>query len=243
MNYSLEDVKNSIPEEKKKIDKMDIWVYYFVRPVSFYVTWVCMKFKLSANNASFFSIIISLTGFFFLSKGTFVSILIGLIIMNFWIIFDCVDGNIARVTKSSSTYGTFLDALSGYIYMTLLYFGLGIAVFKYNHVFLEVDNKWLFIVIGSLASISCLLPRLVDHKVTTLFKDNNSNVSDKNSYGVFKLIALNIAGAAGLMNPLMIIFFLLNLLDLYLLIYTSIHLLICVYSILKSIKRARSFNE
>lgn len=236
--YSLTDIINSRDEHKKYIDKIDLWVFIVVRPLANLLTWFFLRFKMSANFATLLSTIIGFIGAGILVFGTTDwTLLIGLIIMNLWIVFDCIDGNIARTTKKSSPLGTYFDGLSGYSYVALLYTSLGVAVFKNYGLELNGTNYgWLYMLLGALASMMCILPRLFEHKALSSFKEYKSEITDKDNYSLFYIIGLNIGGMAGLSNPLMIVAFFMHALNVYLVLYFIIQTFIGLFSIRKTLK-------
>lgn len=238
-NYSLHEISSCRSKEKVHIDNIDIWVRLVIRPLSYIFTWLFLKLKVSANQATAFSAVVSVVGSLFLLFGDRSSITVGLIIMNFWIVFDCIDGNISRVTKTASKKGMFFDGISGYLYITLLYLSLGVSAYHLT----EYDANYLFLIFGFSTSILVILPRLINHKMSVIFNSNGSEISEKNSYGVIMIIGLNVAGAAGLANPLMIVFFFLNHLDWYVFIYFIIHLCIGLYSFFTTMKTVRKIRE
>ncbi|WP_436666720.1 CDP-alcohol phosphatidyltransferase family protein [Latilactobacillus sakei] len=239
--YSLQDIKNSRSAQKRYIDKIDVWVFYVVRPLANLLTWVLLKLKLTANMATLISTIIGVIGEILLVTTSNNQTLVGLIFINLWIVFDCIDGNIARTTKNSNKLGEYYDGLSGYTFVAFLYLALGINVYlNYDMVIAGTNYNWLFIVIGSLASMACIFPRLVEHKAGTLLEGYHSNIRDKDNYSLFYIVGLNIAGMAGLSNPLMIVAYFLNMLDKYLIFYFIVQMFIALYSIYKTLKGIRS---
>lgn len=226
MNYSLRDIRNSRDTAKKYIDRIDVWVYFIVRPVANLLTWLFLKIRVSANTATFISTMIGFFGagvLIFGTSGKFV--LLGLILLNLWIVFDCIDGNIARTTKTSSLVGTYLDGISGYFYVSLLYTSLGVAVYKNYSLEINGQNySWIYMLMGALTSMVCILPRLFEHKAQTLFSNYDSEIMDKNNYSIFYIIGLNVAGMAGLSNPLMIVAYVFNCLNYYLFFYFIVQL-------------------
>jgi phosphatidylglycerophosphate synthase len=231
MNYSYQDIVASRSPEKRKIDMMDIWVFIVVRPLSFVLTYLLMKLKVTANQATFLSFCLSIIGSILLATQSHTQTLVGLIVMNLWIVFDCVDGNIARTTGKSSLYGEFLDGISGYAYTSLLYLALATNVVIQNPI-----NNWWVLILGAMTSIFTILPRLIEHKANNMFETYKRGITDKSTYSLFHVIGLNVAGMAGLSNPLMIVFFLLGSLKWYIVLYFFIHGGIAILSILKTIK-------
>ncbi|MCJ7645568.1 CDP-alcohol phosphatidyltransferase family protein, partial [bacterium] len=123
----MEGIKISMEEESRKVtikdiratyskDKMvserrnKVWLYYTGRLPSFYVTWIFLRLNMSANQATYISIIIGLGSCIFLALGSYTLKLAGAFLASLYLLLDCVDGNIARSTKSSSPFGKFIDA-------------------------------------------------------------------------------------------------------------------------------------
>lgn len=237
MKYSLEQIINSRSEHKKYIDKLDIWVYLIVRPLSNILTWIFLRLHLTANLATLVATLIGFIGTVLLMIPGHT--LLGLILINLWIVFDCIDGNIARTTKTSSKIGEFLDGVSGYIFLSLLYMGIGVSVFHdYGLIIGSRNQAWIYILMGAVTSMACILPRLIDNKAKTMFTNYKSDVSNKDGYSPIFILALNISGVAGLANPLMIIAYATGTLNLYLVAYFCIQSAIggaAVYKTLKSI--------
>lgn len=243
--YSLKDIVDSRDDHKKYIDKIDIWVFLVVRPFANLLTWLVLKIKMTANFATLLSTIIGFVGALTLIIGNSNnSLLIGIIIMNFWIVFDCIDGNIARTTKKSSLLGTYFDGISGYCYVSLLYTSLGVAIFKhYNLVAGSMNLDWIYILLGALTSMMCILPRLFEHKALSLFENYQSKITDKDNYSWFYILGLNIAGMAGLSNPLMLVAYFTGTLNFYLFAYFFIQLFIGMYSIIKTLSGVIHFSK
>jgi len=237
MEVSIKKIKESLPAEKNKIDKLDLWVFYFIRPISYYFTWVFVKAKFTPTMATALSMIVGIIGeIVIIPNGRFFH-LFGALVINLWIVLDCVDGNIARFKKQTSIFGEFLDGLSGYLFTGFLYTCLGMSVFFSDQsISIFESQKWIYILIGCLTSFVTIFPRLIDHKARTLFFEYQSKTTDKNEYNIFKIIGLNIAGMAGLCNPLLFIAAMTNFLNLYLLFYFFVHSLIAIYSISSTIK-------
>lgn len=226
MNYSIREIANSRSPDKKRTDAMDVWVHYVIRPLSYPVTWLALRLNLSANQVSVASMLLALAGCLLLLTADFRIGLVGVILLNLWIVLDCVDGNIARVKRSASPTGEFFDALSGYFFTALLYVFLSVNAFLNGS-----QIGWPILVIGGLTSMLTIFPRLIEHKAANVFADIDRTTTNKMSYGPAQIVALNVAGMAGLANPLFLIAFLLHRLDLYILAYFVIHLAIAVYSI------------
>jgi phosphatidylglycerophosphate synthase len=91
--------------------------------------------------------------------------IVGVVLINLWIVLDCCDGNIARVTKKSSYMGEFIDAVSGYVICAFNFLAIGLAAYNRSTLLFGEKNVWL-VVIGAVACISNLFARLIYQKYT-----------------------------------------------------------------------------
>ena len=112
MKYTAKYFKESLPEWKRKKDSILGKLIY--RPISFPISSFLSNRGVSANIISYSSIFIALMACTcFLLRG-FVFHIVGTILVAFWIVMDCVDGNIARSVKKIA-FGDFADGIGGYI--------------------------------------------------------------------------------------------------------------------------------
>jgi phosphatidylglycerophosphate synthase len=134
-----------------------------VRKLSFLFTYVFINIGFSPWLASVLSVFVALAGSILLMLPNYVCVVIGMILVEFWLILDCVDGNIARCKKESSEMGSFIDALSGYYISAFVYLGTGVAAYNFS----PLENyKFAFVIIGAISAISGLLSRLIHQKYT-----------------------------------------------------------------------------
>ena len=82
--------------------------------------------------------------------------------MIFWLILDCVDGNLARCVKKQP-FGEFADSMSSYFLVGFMGAAMGIAAFFEGGILFEAGSPWI-ILIGALASSSDTMMRLVYQK-------------------------------------------------------------------------------
>ena len=88
-------------------------------------------------------------------------IIAGALLFNFFALLDCVDGNIARVKKQESLWGSFVDALGGYVAFACVLPAAGIAAENLKQVNIPMIDSFNFIVIGMIAAVSNLTMRLI----------------------------------------------------------------------------------
>ncbi len=86
---------------------------YIFRPMGFLLTWLAIRVEMTTEAVSWLSLMVGLTGCLFLMSGWEQAIPVGLGLLLFFNLLDCVDGSIARATKSENPYGKFLDSICG----------------------------------------------------------------------------------------------------------------------------------
>lgn len=160
-------------------DRNEIWTYYVVRPISFHLTAVFIRAGITANQVTWLSFAVLLLGCALLGFGSYLAAVLGAGLINGWLLLDCVDGNIARHQKTSSTYGAFLDTMGGYGAYALVFFAAGIGAWTrpgdlgwmaFRSENMAVDGAvWLSL--GAWASIAALWSRLVFQKFKNCFGD------------------------------------------------------------------------
>ena len=160
MFYSLNTIVKSLP--KKKNSKSSLWVKTIVRPLSFLFTFVFINLRFSAWAVSVLSVAVALGGCTLLCIDSFACRVIGVILVEFWLILDCVDGNIARVKKTSSPMGSFIDALSGYYITAFVFLAIGVSASYTTSVFNDYSS--LFVILGGISAIAGILSRTIHQK-------------------------------------------------------------------------------
>lgn len=225
--------------EKRKSAKNDYFAFYVGRPLSYILTIPFLYTNISPNTVSLISILPIILGFILMSIGKTNSILIlGWICFFAWNLLDGVDGNIARYKKQFSPMGSVYDAMSGYIAMVLSFFAWGVAAAHNGGILtqlVEIEND-IYIIMGALSGVFVIFPRFIMHKaINTIIGDTArlSAIKDKSEYGLAKLVALNITSISGFVQVLMLLAIILNMLDLFTIVYFILNLLVMVVSLKK----------
>jgi phosphatidylglycerophosphate synthase len=164
--------------EKRDEDRHEVWTYYVARPLSFPLTALCLRLGISANQATGLSVGFFGAGALLLAFGSPGAALLGALLVNAWLVVDCIDGNIARYTGTASAYGGFADAVSGYVVLGSVCFSAGLGAFAEPSQTLL--GQWLgwgrselvfAIVLGAWASLAALWIRLVYQKWQNTFPE------------------------------------------------------------------------
>lgn len=91
--------------------KEDLWSWYVLRRISIYITILFEKLKLTPNAVSWLSVLFVLLSGLFMVMATPISFILAFFAYNIGYLFDCVDGELARLTKKTSKLGFFIDML------------------------------------------------------------------------------------------------------------------------------------
>ena len=103
---------------------------FFLRKISKLFTWLAVRLKMTPNQVTLISFAIGLWSAYEFSKGSFWGIFAGAVLLQFSIIIDCVDGELARYTRQFSQLGAWLDAITDRIKEYLVFFALAYGAAK-----------------------------------------------------------------------------------------------------------------
>ena len=228
--YSAKDFKNSFPEWKRQKDSF--LVRHFFRPLSFYSAAIAANIGLSANQVSLISLpmgIVSASLFVFPLK---VCHILGAIVAWIWMLMDCTDGNLARTIKKEK-YGEFIDALSSYVFLPLLFLGIGMGAY-YDGGLLPIAHNPLLILCGAYSGLFDVLPRLAYQKLrytelTEKYEIVDSIQSESKGYKrILRELGLN-----GLFLPALLLCSIIGTLDILVVFYFCIQTLLFIGSLAK----------
>jgi phosphatidylglycerophosphate synthase len=219
--------------DKVAEDRHEIWTFYVARPLSFPITALCLRLGISANQATALSVPLYLAGGLLLAMGSWPAAVVGALLVNAWLVVDCVDGNIARYLRTASPFGGFADAISGYIVLGTLCFFTGIGAFLDPSQTLagrllgaSQTDLALVLIAGAWASLAALWIRLVYQKWSNTFpgdRERHSLMSPEEG-GAPSLgsrvarFGNNLLNISGLLLPLLLAAVLLRLLDVFVLV-------------------------
>ena len=233
MKYTMNDIKSSLT--KKKNSRSSLWVQLWVRKASFPVTYLFINTGWSANMVSIFSWIIIFFAAILLSINSFSCMLAGVILTNFWLVLDCVDGNIARVKKTKTFMGDFFDAVAGYGPFSFITIGLGMAAYHTSFIFSEQYRVYL-ILIGGIGAMCNLYMRLIHQKylncvfvakrILNEFEDITlADTEDKKSFAYIREQIDKNLGVSGLFMPWLFVALFTNTFDIMVICYATYYIL------------------
>jgi phosphatidylglycerophosphate synthase len=146
------------------------------RWISFLISALFIKYGISANTVTGFSILLcSLLPLVLLLSPDVAYIYLALAGISIAIL-DCVDGNIARVTNTTSSQGQYLDFITDIFYRIFLYSTLGflIQTDSVDDVFLSRYAAYFCL----LAAVFAIFARLCRDYTEKSFSYNNKTVAD-----------------------------------------------------------------
>lgn len=254
---TLNKIRLSYARVKRDQDREDLWIYYVIRKISFYPTWLFLKIGISANQATFFSIIVGTIGCSFLAFGNYATRIMGALLVNFWIILDCVDGNIARYKETSSDYGEFIDALGGYLLNAILFLSVGIGAFRNpessfkfaNRIFAGNLDKTILVILGAWGSLAVIFSRLIFHKFMNIFSqaknaETKSEIEfSKGSQRVVFLIAHNIVSFSGFLLPILFMAVIFRLLAMFVFLYALMNTIILIVTTYRVVLKSQKLES
>jgi phosphatidylglycerophosphate synthase len=138
---SMQIQKLSIPRLRLKMANRandGFFSVYVLRRFSKLLTWVAVKIGATPNQVTIASFAIGLYAAFLFAQGDFWSILLGAILLQVSIIVDCVDGELARYTRTFSELGAWLDAITDRVKEYAVFLGLAYGAYVQNG-----QNLWL----------------------------------------------------------------------------------------------------
>ncbi len=238
MKYSLKEIYNSMPKNKSRVSSF--WVKLVARRLSYLFTFFLVNMGCSANFVSVLSGVVVFAGCVLLSINNTVCIILGVVFINLWIVLDCCDGNIARVTKKSSYMGEFVDAVSGYVICAFNLLAVGIAAYNRSSL-LFGEHSVLLIIIGAVGCLSNIFSRLVYQKYTNCYFVTECKVKGSATYTpenyshydpnakknlvYYRLRIDRQLGISGLFMPFLIVAAIFNIYDIMVCLYSAYHVL------------------
>ena len=158
--YTASFFRETWPEWKKKKDPLI--AQFFYRPLSFYISSFCANRGISANSVSYFSILVALGCCLCYVFANHKLHIIGALLVNLWLLLDCVDGNIARSIRKQP-FGKFADAASSLFLISFLYLSISFAVYYEGGLVVEKSNV-MIIVLDAVGVVSDSFMRLLYHQ-------------------------------------------------------------------------------
>jgi phosphatidylglycerophosphate synthase len=153
MNW-FREYKNSLKMAEVE-EVIDIILY---RPLAFLLVKSVYHTKIKPDHLTLAAMGMGLLGGLFYSRGSHLTCIIGAVFYLLFNIFDCSDGQLARIKKNGSSVGRLLDGIADYIAAIAIYAGIAIG---YSN---DPQQPSSIVILISLAGISIIVQEsLVDY--------------------------------------------------------------------------------
>lgn len=150
--YTLSEVRASYTPEKAREEWHGDWISALLyRPISFWITPPLLNLGVSASQVTGFALLLALLLPLLALLGNGVAHVWVAALATLFVILDCVDGNIARVRKSASKSGHYLDFVTDLVFRVCLYGALGMLAER------EASPLWM----DGLSLAACFLAALI----------------------------------------------------------------------------------
>ena len=159
--YTPKFFYDNLPSWKKKKDSLIVNIFY--RPLSFLTSSLCANCKVKANVVTVFSVFVGIASSALFVFGNYTLAIIGAALLNFWLLLDATDGNLARCVEKQP-YGEFLDALGSYVITASMGICYGIYIYRNPGLISSGDYRVLFLILGAFASVFDIAMRLIHQK-------------------------------------------------------------------------------
>ena len=174
---------NIIFNEARKNDSL--LVYYFYRRVSFFIASKIIIFtSITPNQITLFSFSLAVITSFFIGIGKYPYLISGGVLLHLVYIFDCLDGDTARLKNLRSKFGEWLDHNTDIWKIVLLYSSIAIGYYR------QSGKNEAFILLSLLLATRFIL-NIAVADLDRIFSDETNNiVIPKNIYKFGKLIGI-----------------------------------------------------
>ena len=263
MNVSIKDVLATYTDEKRESEREEAWVYYVIRPLSWYPSLWFINGNISANKVTVLSIVFVFAASILIFFGNLTAALVGSLCLFLWGVLDCSDGTVARFKKKTNEQGhylgEFLDAAGAYaVYAAIipalgvysLNGNTGIYGLSVNHIITDLIRKSLgineanitilFLSLAWWTAVASMTSRLLFQKYKTLKGGEFLEIKrSKSSLGLKKLLVAlsqNIISATNFFLPLLIIALLTGGSLWYIFIYALLNSAMLFFTVIKIVK-------
>jgi phosphatidylglycerophosphate synthase len=127
------------------------WTGRYMRRISPFVTLRAVKLGLSPNRITALMIAIGLVGAGMAALSGLWPALVAAVMIQFYLLLDCVDGEVARYTRRTSPKGVYLDRLGHYLVESSLLIALGLRV-------AGGESSW--VIIGLVAALLVMVEKV-----------------------------------------------------------------------------------
>lgn len=135
----MKDNKITLESTLKSIETENWLDRKFYRPIGFQIALLLRNTGITPNMVTVFSIFVGIAGGISFYFPTLKMNLLGVLLMIFANILDCVDGQLARLTGIKSKVGRIIDGFAGDLWFTAIYISIALRLMNFGW------EGWVFI--------------------------------------------------------------------------------------------------
>lgn len=156
--FSIEDIRRiGQPEAVISRRSGEHWAgSLYMRRLSPYVTSLALRLGLTPNSLTYLMILAGLAGAFAFSFPGLPGAMVGVLLVQTHLLFDCSDGELARVSKNTSPAGIYLDRLGHYIVDAALFIAYGV----------RSGSGTGYLILGAIGGVVALLAKAAGDLIT-----------------------------------------------------------------------------
>ena len=140
----MSESNNNIPPKSIKKERENIVAKYFYRPISEPIAILLSNSSISPNQVTVFSVFLSVISGIFFAFGEWKYSILGAVFLQFAIVSDHVDGNLARFTGKLTPFGHWWDSMANKQIKFFVLLGMSYGAYG------QTENP-LILLIGSVA--------------------------------------------------------------------------------------------
>lgn len=228
---------------KRQAERAELWVAYVIRPLSFPVTWFLANLGISANTVTVISLIVLCAAFAMIAFGAQTIAVAGGILLSVWLVLDCCDGTLARLSGQGTRYGEFLDAIGAY-----LIYGLLMPSVAWHAARTGATNGFATEFItqaGGLAGVLALLSMAFFHKAVLMWGDEvgkavSPRAGRTSLYHLAYQVGRNLVFGSSLVLPLTPLAIAFGVTGWFVVGYAGLYGLGCLFVLRKSLKEGKA---
>lgn len=146
-------IQTNFNKSLKPIALEEFFDYYFYRRLAHLIIPLFVKMRLSPNQVTTLSLITGLLAAWMVYSQNFIA---GAVLIIAAVVFDCCDGQIARLTGKTSPFGRIMDGAFDMIWITALWLAIYFSGFFHEHHQTHLNHLlWLMITAAFSTFVHC----------------------------------------------------------------------------------------
>lgn len=160
---------------------------FVFRPIGFLLTWIAIRVGLTSEAVSWLSGVVGIAGCLCLVSKWSALLPVGIGLLLFFNLLDCVDGSIARTMKTENSYGSFLDSICGAIVDLSFWAVVGVMAYRHTERLLWTDvsgvNPIFWLIVGFAACFLFAFLSYLERTFDELLRSDWDKIKEVNQSG------------------------------------------------------------